>query len=508
MKKIQLIVSLCLTFSLLSSCDKGFDQLNTNPTAAISLNPVFTFNNAIASSSYTSENLVFETAIVEQLFSPNSGVLAGANFNQDNKARNAGLWQQYYRNVFRYVVDVINTTKSDPGRTNLYNMARIWKAYTAMVLTDTYGDIPYTQAGIGYLTGNTSPKYDPQQSIYTDIISELAQAPAALDATKTIETADILYGGDVTKWKRFANSLLLRVGMRLVKVDPATAQKVVQQAIAANGGLVQSNADNCYVRGDLNYQNPVGSTVNGSEANNYYLTKNFVDYLKSTNDPRLASIAVRYVGAASGAQQTAARANRDPAVQIGMPLGFDNGTIVAQAAKDGLASFYDYSQLDRTRLGKLNSNCYILTYAQTQLLLAEAALRGWTTGDPATYYNAGVTAHMQQMGDYDPASAIPASAITTYLQQNPYSAANGLAVINTQYWVASFLNGPEGWANFRRTGLPALTPNPYPGKSITGDFFRRLTYPDSEKSVNNANVQDAIKRQGPDTPDTRVWWDK
>ena len=143
----------------------------------------------------------------------------------------------------------------------------------------------------------------------------------------------------------------------------------MQQAVT--GGVVQSNADNCVVRNDANYQNPVSAILNGSEANNYYLTDNFVSYLKTTADPRLASIAARYVGAKSGSEQTAARIDRDPAKQIGMPLGFDNGTIGARAIADKLASFYDYSQLDRTRMGKLTAPCFILTYAQTQLLLAE-----------------------------------------------------------------------------------------------------------------------------------------
>ncbi len=217
---------------------------------------------------------------------------------------------------------------------------------------------------------------------------------------------------------------------------------------------------------------------------------------------------MRYVGAASGAQQVAARANRTAAVQIGMPMGFDNGTIVAQVTRDGLVSFYDYSQVDRTRLAKLAAPTFFVTHAQTQLLLAEAAQRGWVTGNAAEYYNAGVTAHMQLMAEYDPASAISAAAITAYLAANPYVATRGLELINTQYWVASFLNFPEAWANFRRSDLPALTPNPYPAKAIRGNFILRLTYPDSENSVNQANVPAAITSQGAADLDTPVWWDK
>jgi Starch-binding associating with outer membrane len=499
-KKIIYSSVLIALLTGISSCDKGFDDLNVNPTAATSLNPVFTFNNAIINTSFPGSTLVFEHPIVQQMFSPNSGVLAGGNFNVDNRG------QRYYRDNIRYLVDVLNQTKADANRSNLYNMVRIWKAYSFMVLTDTYGDVPYTEAGLGYIGSNISPKYDAQQAIYADIIKELTEASAALDAAKPTESGEIAYGGTISKWKKFGYSLLLRAGMRLSKVDPTLAQATVQKAVA--GGVFQANADNAVIRNDANYQNAVGSTLNSTEAANYYLTGYFVDYLKGTADPRLASIAVRYVGAKSGPEQTPAKANRDVAVQKGMPLGFDNGTIVARAAADGLASFYDYTQLDRTRMGKLNAPTYLVTFAQTQLLLAEAAQRGWTTGSAADYYNAGVTAHMQQLGDYDATSLVSAANITAYLTANPYTAAKGLEQINTQYWVASFLNGPEVFANFRRSGFPKLTPNPYPGKEIKGSFINRLTYPDSEISVNTAKINEAIARQGADNLDTRVWWDK
>ena len=507
MKKIHLIWTLALLLVVASSCDKGFDELNVNPNSPRALNPIFTFNNALLNSTSPNDVLVFESAIVQQVFSPNGTTLAGANFNQNNFPRNANLWIRYYRDVVRYLIDIIDQTKSNPNRSNLYNMARIQKAYIFTVLTDTYGDVPYTEAGLGFISGNAFPKYDKQEAIYTDILKELREASAALDATKTIETGEVMYGGDLTKWKRFANSLLVRAGMRLSQVNPTVAEQTVKQALAA--GVFQSNADNAVIKNDAAaYQNPTGQLLNGSEANNYYLTAYFVNYLKSHNDPRLASIAARYVGAKSGSDQTAATINRDPAKQIGMPLGFDNSTVVAQATKDGLASFYDYSQVDRTRLAKLSSPSYLVTHAQTQLLLAEAAQRGWVTGSAADFYTAGITAHMQQMADFDPASAVPAAAITAYLAANPYVAARGRELINTQYWVASFMMFSEAWANFRRSDFPVLLPNPYPGKTIQGNFIVRLTYPDSENSVNQANLQPVIASQGPNTLETPVWWDK
>ena len=507
MKNIFKIILLSFPLWGLGGCDSGFDDLNINKTAATSINPVFTFNNALINMSFPAQTVQYEISVVQQMLSPNSGVLTGANFNQDNRDATSQNWQKFYRSVIRNSEDVINTTQTLPARSNLFNMAKILQAYAFMVLTDTYGDVPYTEAGVGYISQIVLPKYDSQQTIYAGIIKDLTDATTALDASKNIETADVLYGGDVAKWKKFGNSLLLRAGMRLSKIDATQAQSVVQKAVA--GGLMTSNADNAFIKHDANYTNPVGQMLNSTEAANFYMGAPFVDFLVKTGDPRLKSIAVRYVGANSGPEQIASRATSEPAMQIGMPFGYDNSSIATPVKTAGLKSFYDYTQVDRTRMVKLASPMYFVTFGQTQLLLAEAAQRGWvTTGTAADYFNAGVRAHMEQLASYDANSAVPAASIDAYLKANPYIAATALEQINTQYWVASFLNGPETFANFRRSGFPKLSPNPFPGKSIKGNFINRLTYPNSEISVNNVNVQTAVGRQGADDLDSKVWWDK
>ena len=499
------ILAICLL--MMSGCDKGFDDLNTNKIAALAINPVFTLNNATVNASFPSGILLYEMGIVQQIVSPNTGVLVGANFNQDYRDNTVQNWQRYYRTVIRNTYDVINTTKSLPARSNLYNMARILQSYGFLILTDSYGDIPYSEAGKGYTDQTVFPKYDTQQAVYAGIIKELSEATAALDATKTIEGADVLYGGNIALWKKLGNSLLLRIGMRLTKVDAAQAQQLAQKAFQA--GVMEVNTDNAFIKHDANYTNAVGALLNSTEANNIYLGAPFVNYLQTTNDPRLKSIAVRYVGASSGPLQVAARANTDPAVQIGMPFGFDNGSIASEVSKSKLASFYDYSQVDRTRMAKSTAPMFLVTAAQTQLLLAEAAQRGWITGTSAeVFFSKGVRLHLEQMALYDANSAVPAASTDAYLKANPYDGTKALEQINTQYWIASFLNGPEAFANFRRTGFPNLTPNPFPGKGIKGNFIRRLTYPNSEISVNSTNVKEAIGRMGADDLDTKVWWDK
>ena len=512
MKKITLYTILFLsTICLLPSCDKGFEEVNTNKTLPIALDPAFLMNNAIIGSSVPLETMIFELAIVQQVITPFGGVLGGGNYNQDNKVRNQGNWVRYYQTVIKSLSSVINetaTTKAGaPDRSNLYQSARIMRAYAFMVLTDSYGDVPYFQAGKGFSENISVPVYDSQEAIYKDILKELESASAALNSAKPINTSDVLYGGDIAQWKAFGYSLMLRAGMRLSKVDPTLAQQTVAKAVA--GGVIQANSGSAVVRHTSLYQNAVNGLLNGSEANNYFLAKPFTDFLFAKSDPRLRSMSVRYVGAASGPQQSPSRADFTPSVQRGMPMGFDNGTIVAKAKLDGLASFYDYSQLDRFRLGRIDAPMFLVTNAQTKLLLAEARVRGWvTTGSTAAaLYADAIRANMAEMAVFSPASAIGSADIETFVTANPLSVGNELKEINEQYWVATLLNGPETFANFRRSGFPALTPNPYQGRDVT-PFVRKLTYPDSEYAINKTNLNAAITKQGGDKLDTRVWWDK
>jgi len=511
MKKIYSYSLLVVLLLSGASCEKGLEDLNKNRTQPTAVDPALLLNNAVISASFPTKTLIYDMGVVQQAVTPNGGVLAGANFNQDSRDAGGIVWAAYYQNVIKYTNDVINATKSLPARSNLYNMARIFQAYAFMVLTDEHGDIPYTEAGAGYIGQVFLPKYDAQSEIYPKLIQEFTEAATALNAAGTIEASDVLYAGNIAQWKKFAYSLLLRAGMRLSKVDAAKAQVTVQAAFT--GGVILTNADNGLMRQDANYTQPIGGTLNGTEAANFYLAKPFVDQLKTTNDPRLSSIAIRYVGATSGNGQTVAVGSTNPAQQIGMPMGYDNGTIVGRATADGLASFYDYSQVDRRRMVKVSSPVFFVTAAQTQLLLAEARFRGWVTaGTAAQYFADGIRAHMDQMASFDAGAAVAAGPRDTYVAANPLGAGTELQQINTQYWIASFLNGPEAFANFRRSGFPVLTANPY-GQPTNpdvpnGGFIRRLGYPTSEQSVNSTNYSAAVAKQGADKMSTRIWWDK
>ena len=236
MKKILSYLFVLSTALTISSCDKGLEELNVNTTLPTAVDPAFLLNNAIINSSMPVKTLVFDLGVVQQMISPNGGVLAGANFNQDSRdVTTPPIWAVYYQNVIKYTKDAIVKTQDIPARSNLKNMARIFQAYAFMVLTDEYGDIPYTEAGKGYTDLIFLQKYDAQQAIYTDLINELTTATAALDAAGAIETNDMLYSGNIAKWKKFGYSLLLRAGMRLSKADVAKAQATAAAAFA--GGL-------------------------------------------------------------------------------------------------------------------------------------------------------------------------------------------------------------------------------------------------------------------------------
>lgn len=503
MKTIKYILFYLGLVGLTIACEKDFEEINTNEIDPTAVDPVSLFNNAIIGTSFATGQLKYDAAIVQQIVTPNSGLLTGGNHNQDNRFASAEVWDDYYETVIKHTGDLISVLKDQPEHTNLYNMTRIIQAYSFMILTDSYGDIPYFEAGAGFSGQILLPKYDPQSEIYSDLIIQVQDAVTALSNSGENVDGEVLYSGNVDQWKKLGNSLLLRLGMHISKVDNTLAQQTVQSAF--QGGVMESNTDNYVIRHDNNFSNPIGDFLNGSEANNFYLVDTFVDYLSSTEDPRLKAIAVRYVGAHSGTEQTAENASSDPENQIGMPMGHDNSSIDQAVAQAGLESFYAFSQVDRTRMVKISAPMFLITYAQTSLLLAEAATYGWVSGDPAMYFEQGVRAHMESMESYDSGSAISDAEIDQYMTSNPYD--GSLEQLYTQYWVACFLNGPEAYANFRRTGYPQLAPNPYPGQDITGEFIQRVTYPSSELAVNKNHVDEAVSRMGPDNLDTRVWWD-
>lgn len=498
-----------------SSCDKNFEEINTNPSLANDLNPVYLFSNAQQLSAIPSYH--YQGEIVQQINTPYGGVLAAGNRNIINDQHANATFNTLFTESIRYLIEVINKTQENPDESNLYNMARIWKAYCFQVLVDTYGDVPYTEAGMGYINANFLPKYDASEVIYESIIHEYTEATDALDASKnSIGTGDLFYSGDITKWKRLGNSLLLRAGMRYTKIDENKARSLVAQATdPARGGVMLSNDDNALIQFNDTYTNATSNALLGGERANYYIGEAFVDFLKTHHDPRLRYIAVKYDNP-SNPLATAGNANTQPDDQQGMPYGYDESSIEDAPEFPGkIGSAFRYSQFNRATVMRIDAPEYLVSYSQTLLLLAEARYREFiTVGTAATYYEDAIVAHMEQSNLYGSLPAISASEKAAYLNEPEvaFDEGNALQQINEQYWISSFRNWSEGWANFRRSGFPQLSPIKFPSQDPSvasgGGFIRRLVYPLREASVNSSNVGEAASRMGGDNLGVAVFWDR
>ncbi len=508
---------------LMSGCDGDFEKLNTDPNAVTSekFNPNYLFTSAqlFSSRGEKSASLDYSSTFVQQFATLSD---AGTfDFFGDKYVYNKGGNENLWRNTFnpgtggsKLLEDAIVLSKDKEVYFNLYQMARIWKTVIYSKTTDMYGDIPYSEANQGNYTQNFKPKYDTQKDIYYSMLAELEDATAKLDASKGAVSADIIYNGDVAKWKKFGYSMMLRLGMRLQKVEPATAEAWVKKALA--GGVFASVDDNAYVRfpdktgANQALVNDESWTLSVSGPNPGKISATYFNFLKSRNDPRLKYTVAVYTNPA-----LASTKNTDPAIQKGMPNGFNLVTIKTDPSYDNnnTAGGHQYSGVNRDVYAKADGPRMLITYGEVQFMLAEAVVRGWITGDAATYYKNGVTGAMKNVAKYDASAVITDAEITAYLTANPFvgiaDKEKAYEQINSQYWAACFMNGLEAYANVRRSGYPKLIPvNYYLGSETDGTFPRRLRYPDDEPVYNAENYAAAIARQGADTFKTRVWWDK
>lgn len=519
-----------LIILLLPGCSKNFESINTDPEHLTSANMNYSLllSSAELITSGNSDanayedwrnNLIYASCMIQHL-SSTTGYWCGDKYLY-NSGYNSAYWEQNYGDPVKNIVEVVQHTAGDDTKANLYNIARIFKVFIFQRLTDMYGDIPYTEAGLGYIKGITAPKYDKQQDIYTDMLNELQDAASKLDeaAHNDIGAADFIYGGDPARWKKFAYTEMLRLAMRMVKVDEANAQKWAKAAI--DGGVFTSNEDNAI----LSHASQASGTptVNGNalvldgvDPAASRLSATFVNYLKATKDPRLT-----YFGTVcDDPSATDDLGSNAAGIQLGQPNGYDlaGGAFDISKAPGYPGNTNKYSVVNRNTFARADAPTFFLTYAETALLEAEAAQRGWISGDAGTFYSAGVTAAMDQMGQLAslvgttpaPLPAISESAIATYLAANPYKAADGLNQINSQYWVATFMDEYEAFANWRRSGYPALTPvKAYPGNVTNGTIPRRFTYPVTEAATNATNYGGAVSGlANGDKMTSRVWWDK
>ncbi|SKC50548.1 SusD/RagB family nutrient-binding outer membrane lipoprotein [Ohtaekwangia koreensis] len=509
-KKYTRVLLLAPSLLFTQACDNGFEEINTNPDAVSEATPQYIFSKAqYDGARYSGNTASLLLGTMQYTTSYNDVAGFGSKYVASQSAQSSSVFNNAYPNQINEIGEVIKAVKDDPAQVNLYAVARIWRAYCFSRLTDLYGDIPYSEAGQGYNESIFQPAYDPQQAIYADILKELDEAAQSLDAgnATTFGTSDLIYGGDPTQWKKLAYSLMLRLGMRLTKVDAGNAQIWVTKAIAG-GVITQYNdiAKLTYLGSgqDIN-KNPLALAlltddyikadgVSNTEGGKYQQV--FIDSLKENNDPRLGVLAVVYV---NGVADVTAD------IQKGMPATI-NGVKPAD--------FVTYSEPNQKTVLRLAAPMLLFTAAETYFLLSEAALKNWYTAESASaLYEKGIRAAMQQWDLISgTAGTISSGDIDTYVASHALNTGGTvdaqMAQIYTQFWMSIFPDAQEVFANYRRTGYPALVPNNYPGNATGGKIFRRFLYPVNEATLNTDSYSEAIGQQGPDDFLTRIWWDK
>jgi hypothetical protein len=412
-------------------------------------------------------------------------------------------WRAAYADYAMQTQQVINITLRDPNKVNKTAMARIWKVFIMHRITDLWGDVPYFEA----LTGAITPSYDPQEVIYLDMLKELREAVASFDPSRTASfgNADMLYQGSIDRWTRFANSLRLRLAMRISLVAPNVAEQHVREVLNENH-LISANNQTALVpygrdfgNADENIQ-PMGVIRSFNE---YRASNTLVDFLAENNDPRLGL----YL---------------EP-VANGNFVGLRNGLNPEEVNTIDRDDFSRDSQL----ISNIFAPSALLQYAEVCFLQAEAALRGWGPGTPQQFYEEGIRASIRfwlevrqnlltrvpaQDRGVIPSVEVTETDINNYLVEPNIAFNQGRALeqIITQKWLTNINQGFESYAEYRRTGFPVLNPIPNTdGLSETGGTAvpSRLRYPAEEQALNGTNYQRAVQRQGPDLPTTRVWWD-
>lgn len=458
----------------LGACDNDLTDINDNPNAPTDVGPAFLLPQSIRAAvegPFGAGMMLSHTAIW-----PQHAVQLQYPDEEEGLVRPSsmqGYWDNAYAGPLSDIQLVIDKG-AEAGNGNVEGVGLIWKSWIFHIVTDAWGDIPYSEALKG--SENTTPVYDAQQAVYQGLIQDLTNGAAMLSGGGDFGSGDLLYGDDMAKWQKFANSLRMRLAMRMAGVDPATAQAAF--VAAYNAGPFAGNGDNAMLDWAANpYENPLFENWQGRD--DHGISATMVDTLKSLADPRLELYA-------------------EPAQEDGEFRGLQNGDITPELSISWYSRIGDFWRADGA-----TTPTAVMTYAEVLFLEAEAAFRGWIPGDPAALYEAGIRANMTQYSD---SRAPTAAEIDAYLAQPvvQYDGARGLEQIQLQQWIGLFMNGSEAWAHWRRTGVPELTPGP---DLTLSRIPVRFSYPSLEQSLNSTNLQAAVSRQGGGLDlVTPVWW--
>jgi len=495
------VAGLLLALGVVACNNDSLTNLNQNPNNPTSAppGPVFTQAARISAARFIGNGFdLRQTEFVAQHW-------AEAQYPDEDRyarldpASTQGTWNGAYYTELEDLNKLISsaTAAKTPG---IWAPSQILQSWDFEYLTDTWGDIPYSQALQGDSTGGSlTPAYDTQKAIYASLMSKLSADAAALKtANNEFGSSDPIYGGDPAAWQKFANSLHARLALRLVNVDPATADAELKAAFTAPGGVFTSNADAAKLvwPGDGIYNNPM--TDNFSTRDDHRVSQTLANILVGNNDPR-TPIMMQPV------QDSSLYPNGYGGMQNGQSASAA-GTYLLTASRPG-SYLYPGSTTYGTYGSAANKKLpsYYMTYAELAFIQAEAAERGLGGLNPsqaAGFYNAGVTASMEQFGVTDQA------AIAAYLAQPSVAYQGGVAglkQIAVEKWIALVGDGDQAWAEWRRTCQPStIAPGP---AAVVNYVPRRFYYPTTEYSLNADNVAAAVARQGPDNFATRMYWD-
>ena len=551
-KYITIITMACALF--FASCsDEYMENMNTDPSKAATIDPNAQLTTAQLQT-YGDLSMMeiyrnYHYAFTQQLMGCWNTTNYGGRHTLDNNEMSR-IWTSFYTQSLKNIIDAQYRTAEDAEKVNINSVLRIYRVYLMSIITDTYGDAPFSEAGLGFLEGKFNPKYDKQEDIYNAFFLELEDAVNKIDPTKDKVTGDLIYAGDVTKWQQLANSLRLRFAMRISNVNPTKAQTEFENALAANGGVITDASSDALIKymtiafsfGQEAYSDYRGNSLSqllfgNDPANNpSYLCSTFFNQLYNSGDPRTFKISRCYYDGLMSATSPDNRVDitqemiekgiafspRDPGAYSWepWPTGYDSD-ICAELAVNNPSVTATMAREVEPKLAnnflKSDNPGVVMTSAEVKFLMAEATVKKWNVGSVSAedLYKQGVRAAIDFLTDNYGCTATIDAEFDAFIQDKGafgHTDNQKLEAINTQAWILHFTNPAECWANVRRSGYPKLkSPAEYGfGQYLTGgtEIPVRLCYPVLESSYNKKSYNEAIERMGGTYNwHSLLWWD-
>jgi Starch-binding associating with outer membrane len=495
MKKIT-ILTLILSMVLYSCNWDDYGDLNVNPNASTTPKTSALLTNAMISAGGT------VTAVTGALYSQ---MLANKQYtDEDNYGTISYSQDGWYNGPLADLDKIIrlNTDEAtkdvvliDGSNANQIAIAKIMQSYYFLFMTNRWGDLPYTEALQGS-DGLLKPVFDTQETIYNGCIQSLKDAVAMIDNGAAIK-GDIILGGDMARWKKFANTIRLVAALRLSKVDPTKAKTEFASAFA-DGVIALDNSQNVKYSYQTvqTYENPYYNSFTTAGRKDWTIADPLMNQLQINtyvSPHNAAAVGKMDVAADPRLPVYADPIENTTSTYIGMIYGVSGA--VAGAVPNSKVSFLGQA------FQKQNTPGWLATSAQVAFCLAEGVLKGYIAGDAKTFYEQGIKASLEFHG--------VGAGYATYLTNSAVAYNGTLEQIITQKWVALFPDGYEAWSEWRRTGFPVLAPA-VNATNESGEIPRRHGYSTQEATLNVDNYKAALERQGwtQDNLDGRVWWDK